>query len=87
MSVQESKLGDMNQKFFGTLSEQFYSQLNILRKSCNDFEGIQKKLSDLLNEENKNVIELITLMEFMNPSFSLDLMTLIVICSTVDHGC
>ena len=86
--TKELKIDELQQKFIGTLSEQFYSQIDILRKSCNYFGGIQKKLTVILNEkENKDILELITLLEFMNPSFSLDLLTLIVICSTIqeDH--
>lgn len=84
MPDQESEI---KEKFFGTLSEQFYSQLSILKNSCLDFDGIQMKLSDLVSSDNKDVIVLVTMLEYMNPGLSLDLLTLIVICSTVDRVC
>lgn len=55
-----------------------------MRGSCNDFDGIQKKLNELLKSDfknNKNLKDLITLHEYMVPSYSLDLLTLIIIAA------
>lgn len=37
----------------GTLSSDFFDQIEILRKSCNDFEGLQKKLLQILNSDDQ----------------------------------
>lgn len=41
----------------GTLSSEFFDQLEILRNSCNDFEGLQKKLTQILNSPDQKAKE------------------------------
>jgi hypothetical protein len=73
-----------------TLRATFFSQLELLRKSCNDFEGLQKNITALLRQdykEKKDLIELITLLEYLTPSYSLDFLTLIIIAAGMpDQG-
>jgi hypothetical protein len=37
-------------------------------------------------KEKKDLIELITLLEYLTPSYSLDFLTLIIIAAQPDHG-
>ena len=67
-----------------TLRAAFFSQLELLRQSCNDFDGLQKNIAALLQQdykEKKNLIELITLLEYLTPSYSLDFLTIIIIAA------
>jgi hypothetical protein len=67
-----------------TLRATFFSQLELLRQSCNDFEGLQKNITALLQqdyEEKKDLVELITLLEYLTPSYSLDFLTIIIIAA------
>ena len=75
-----------------TLCNTFFSQLELLRRSCNDFEGLQKNIAAVLQEdqaEKRDLIELITLLEYLTPSHSLDLLTLIIIAAGLPEqgGC
>jgi hypothetical protein len=71
-----------------TLSLSFFRQIDMLRNSCNDFEGIQKKLSALMVSQgphNKDIMQLTTMLEYLAPSYSLDILTILII-SLRDHG-
>ena len=66
------------------LSHEFFKQIEILRRSCNDYEGLQKKLSHLMNNNSdikNDLTELIKMLEYMVPSYSLDLLTVIIIAA------
>ena len=70
------------------LSNDFFDQINLLRNSCNDFEGIQAKLSSIMREnESSDLSSLINMLEYMVPSHSLDMLTLIIIAAgNTDEG-
>lgn len=64
------------------LSDEFFDQITLLRNSCNDFEGIQNKLSTIMMQEsNQDLAELINMLEYMVPSHSLDMLALIIIAA------
>ena len=75
----------VGQKYLGNgyLSAEFFEQIGILRSSCNDFEGLQKKLSILMSDSSseKDLLSLVNMFEYIVPSYSLDLLTLIMIAA------
>lgn len=65
-----------------TMADAFFQEISILRKSCNDFEGIQKKLAVLLNKDSsQDLKDLLTMIEFSIPSYSLDILTTVILAS------
>lgn len=65
------------------LSAQFFKQIDVLRKSCNNFQGIHSHLSSLICKNDfkgrHDLMSLVQMMEHLVPSYSLDLLTTIVI--------
>ena len=56
----------------------------MLRNSCNDFDGLQKNLAELMNSdypEKKDLTDLVTMFEYLTPSYSLDFLTLVIIAA------
>lgn len=65
--------------------------MEVLRKSCNNFIGIQKKLSEAICnkdfERHAELIQLIQMLEILVPSYSLDLLATIIIAVGKPQDC
>ena len=60
----------------GTLSNDFYNQIDLLRKSCNDYDGLKAKISKIIGKDEDDLVQMF---EYMVPGYSLDIITLVII--------
>ena len=85
----ESRVPDMSIGN-GSLSNVFYEQIELLRKSCNDYDGLKAKISKIIGNEEDDLVHMF---EYMVPGYSLDILTLVILaigaqeCSSQDLVC
>ena len=70
----ESRITDMSIGN-GTLSHEFYKQIETLRRSCNDYDGLMAKISKIIGKDEE---DLVNMFEYMVPGHSLDILTLVI---------